>query len=99
MEGVLPPEIQWRNDKQPYSPDYITRILKEKEAINTLMHTVEDGPVMKFINPSHVADALNSLQPTTGMADGKEIAGIRISQGVIATSFLNWLLQNGYLFK
>ena len=99
MEGVLPPEIQWRNDKQPYSPDYITRILKEKEAINTLMHTVEDGPAMKFINPSHVTDALNSLQPTTGMTDGKDIAGIRISQGVIATSFLNWLLQNGYLFK
>ncbi len=99
MEGVLPPEIQWRNDKQPYAPDYISRILQEKEPINTLMRTVKAGPVMTYIDPSRITDALNTLQATTGMADGKDIAGIRVSQGVIAASFLNWLLQNGYLLK
>ena len=99
MEGVLPPEIQWRNDKQPYSPDYISRILKEKKAIHILMHASEAGPLNKYLDPSRITDALNSLRVTTGMADGKDIAAIRIAQGIIAASFLDWLQQNGYLFK
>ena len=97
MEGILPPEIQWRADKQPYSPDYISRIIKEKEAINDLFN--RPGHTSQYIAPERILSQLQSLQPAAGMTSGKDIAGIRIAQGVITAAFLKWLSENGYLFK
>jgi len=32
MEGILPPEIQWRRDKLPYTPDFHNRIIQKKKS-------------------------------------------------------------------
>lgn len=99
MEGILPPEIQWRKDKLPYSPDYISRIIKEKQFILSLLQDDAYNDAWKYIDRARIKEHLDSLKPIEGMGSVKEVAAIRISQGVISACFIKWLKESGYAFK
>lgn len=98
MEGILPGEIQWRPDKTPFSPDYVARIIREKDAIRSLLNTPENAIEWKYIDKARILGHFDSLKPHTGMTDTKEIAAIRISQAVISIRFIQWLREQGYSF-
>jgi asparagine synthase (glutamine-hydrolysing) len=97
MEGILPPEVQWRADKTPYSPDYVSRIIREKELIRATL--TSGGPAKNYIESSRILGHIDHLQPRAGMSDPKEVSAIRIAQGIICIFFINWLDQQEYRLK
>ncbi|MCW3124005.1 MAG: hypothetical protein JWQ38_3497 [Flavipsychrobacter sp.] len=99
MEGILPKEIQWRKDKLAYSPDYINRILKNKQFVNKIIHSDSDTFVSKYIDKNKIVSNIDGLKPIAGVTKPHEIAGIRIIQGVIACVFLQLLKDNKYIFS
>lgn len=51
MEGVLPPEIQWRTTKGPFSPDYMPRYNAEVGIARALLEAIGPGdPVRSVID-------------------------------------------------
>lgn len=98
MEGILPPEIQWRRDKLPYSPNYISRLQESKQFINAIINTEELNFVWEYVDRKSIIDNIDNLKESAGMGRVSEIAGIRILQGVICIIFLRWLIDNNYSF-
>jgi hypothetical protein len=43
MEGILPPEIQWRLDKQPFASDYHLRYNRQRPAALELLRSIKPG--------------------------------------------------------
>ncbi len=51
MEGVLPPAIQWRTSKQPFSPDYAARYNRQRPTIHAwLNEIVPSDPVRAILD-------------------------------------------------
>lgn len=96
MEGILPSEIQWRKDKMPYSPDYISRVIKEKVFIQKILTSEEYDHTFKYINKHKIIKHLDQIKPIAGMINSREIAAIRIMQGIITCIFLRWLKDKNY---
>lgn len=96
MEGILPPEVQWRKDKLPYSPDYISRLRDSKQFINAIIDAKEYNFAWQYIDKGSIIDNIDNLKDASGMGRVSEVAGIRIIQGVICLLFLKWLIVNNY---
>lgn len=44
MEGILPPEIQWRKTKGPFSPDFFRRVAASRQEIVAAIEELEGDP-------------------------------------------------------
>ncbi len=97
MEGVLPPEIQWRRDKISYSPDYIDRIKKNKQFINSVTTSESYNFVWQYFDKAKFPD-IEKMESSAGMTRPWDVSGIRISQTVIFCVFLKWLTINQFKF-
>ena len=97
MEGILPPEIQRRNDKQPYTPDFHARIIKGKHIIDAILNVTSYNFAWKYIDKGQIVHHLDGIKPVTGMGDWMTNGGNRVVQGIIAVCFLQWLKKNNYI--
>jgi len=99
MAGILPPEIQIRQDKLPYAPDYISRIISNKKYIEGIVISEKYNFVWSYLDKERMMTAMNSLRPAAGMTKLSEIAGIRVIQGIMCCLFLEWLQANHYSLR
>ena len=91
MEGILPPEIQWGKDKQPYTPDFHSRIIKEKSIIDTILNDPSFNFAWKYLDKSKIEQHLEGVKPVQNTGEWMTNGGNRVVQGIIAACFLKWL--------
>jgi len=97
MEGILPPEIQWRKDKQPYTPDFHSRILKGKPFIDTILNAPSFNFAWKYLDKSKIEQHLEGVKPVQNTGEWMTNGGNRVVQGIIAVCFFKWLNKNNYI--
>ncbi len=97
MEGILPPEIQWRKDKQPYTPDFHSRIIKEKSIIDTILNDPSFNFAWKYLDKSKIEQHLEGVKPVQNTGEWMTNGGNRVVQGIIAVYFMQWLKKNNYI--
>jgi asparagine synthase (glutamine-hydrolysing) len=86
MQGIVPPEIQWRQDKGMYSPDYFSRIRKHSNFIKEVTTSEKYAAGFKHYlsRDGYVTDHKNEMDV------------IGTTQGVIASTVLSELHAKGY---
>jgi asparagine synthase (glutamine-hydrolysing) len=87
MEGIVPPEIQWRRDKGMYSPDYFSRIIKHSSFIK------------EVVTSDKYAIGFKHYLSRDGHTTKEEADIIGTTQGVIASTVLSELHTKGYHFS
>ncbi len=51
LDGILPKEIQWRNDKKPFSPDYYRKYNKQIEIGKAFLNAIsENDPIRNVVD-------------------------------------------------
>jgi asparagine synthase (glutamine-hydrolysing) len=86
MDKLLPPEIQWRTSKTPFSPDYIRRYNREKGEVLAYLEDIRSN------DPIHTIMDIEKLKRWVQLpVDDNEPRGKNYD---IA---LNWVPQNIYL--
>jgi asparagine synthase (glutamine-hydrolysing) len=91
MEGILPPEIQWRKDKLPYTPDFHRRIITEKKYIEPMLNDSIYNFVWKYLDKSKIEQHLEGVKPVQNMGEWMTNGGNRVVKGIIAFLFIIWL--------
>lgn len=92
MTGVLPPEVQWRKDKQPFSPDFHRRLMNDRPSVLELFQTVdEDDPVRAYIDIDRIRTQLERVRPVAGWADWDKASMDVVFTGVQLIRFLRWV--------
>jgi asparagine synthase (glutamine-hydrolysing) len=97
MEGILPPEIQWRKDKLPYTPDFHRRIITEKKYIEPMLNDSIYNFVWKYLDKSKIEQHLEGVKPVQNTGEWMTNGGNRVVQGIIAVCFFKWLNKNNYI--
>ncbi|MCF6405288.1 asparagine synthase-related protein [Chitinophaga filiformis] len=90
MQGVLPPEVQWRTDKGMYSPDFFSRIENNKQHITAILAAGDNDAGFRYYL------SRDSLQSCVSK---DELAMIRMTQGVISSVVVGALQKKGYVFE
>jgi asparagine synthase (glutamine-hydrolysing) len=92
MEEILPPQIQWRKSKHPFSPDFHRRVLYAKShAKNILLNTERDPIINKYLNKSAIMQQLEKTVICHGMHDWEIETQQIVIKGIMIISFLRWL--------
>jgi asparagine synthase (glutamine-hydrolysing) len=100
MGGILPPEIQWRKDKQAYSPDYNRRILQSRYLVDDIIRSnTDDSAFGRYICKKNLITYLSNYNTQTALGIAAKIDSIRIAQTGIAGSILSNLEKEGYMFS
>jgi asparagine synthase (glutamine-hydrolysing) len=89
MQGILPPEVQWRTDKGMYSPDFFTRIETSKQNIAYILGSDKENVGFRYYLSRDNLRECNSKD---------ELAMIRMTQGVISSMVVTALQKKGYVF-
>jgi len=91
MEGILPPSIQWRKDKQPYSPDFHRRLMNNRSSVLALLRTIaSDDPVRDYLDIDRIRAYLERARPVAGWADWDKVGMGVVFGGVQLIRFLRW---------
>ena len=99
MNGVIPPEIQWRRDKQPYNPDYSNRTMYSKELLSKIISSEQHKFIFEnYISKAVILDHFEDIRPFSGMSGNTAVTAIRIMQGGISALALIYLIENNYKF-
>ena len=91
MEGVLPPEVQWRTTKEPFTPDYHRRVLAERHQLSDFLSRTGDGDIAwQYVSADKIEQTLQRLKPweagTLWETETQRIVG----RGIPMARFLNW---------
>ncbi|SHN28886.1 asparagine synthase-related protein [Chitinophaga sp. CF418] len=90
MQGVLPPEVQWRTDKGMYSPDFFNRIEDNRENITAMLTADDyDAGFRYYLSRDNLQACVSK----------DELAMIRMTQGVISSMVVTALQKKGYVFE
>lgn len=95
MDGVIPPEIQWRIDKKAYNPDYIAQIIDHLPAFISVLKADQHRPLFQkyFNNEQIIAAAIDNPEKKLSTSQL-----IRLSQIGIAQRSIRHLEEQQYLF-
>jgi asparagine synthase (glutamine-hydrolysing) len=100
MHNIIPPEIQWRRDKLPYSPGFQKRIINSKELIFDLLKSDESAFAFeKYFSRDRITQHINKIVPEPGFTQSQNVVAPRIMQATIAIIILTSLKAKGYLFE
>jgi asparagine synthase (glutamine-hydrolysing) len=92
MEDILPPMIQWRKDKHPYTPDFHSRILNAKQDIHLFLNTIKtDDPVRSYIDIERIKKVLGHVQPVKDRSQWEIQTQAVMVKGIIYIKFLQWI--------
>ncbi len=99
MEGVLPPEIQWRQDKFPMVPAYPFRLKNQRDHIfNTIEQPQYQFAFDRYLRKDLILKNFADLKPIKGFGTMAAVMPVQIAQCFIACLSLNSLRKQGYLF-
>jgi asparagine synthase (glutamine-hydrolysing) len=67
LNGILPPEIQWRNSKTPFSPDYFPRYNRQLPQVREFLNNIAaNDPVREIVDIEKVKGWANYMIADTG---------------------------------
>lgn len=96
LDGVLPPEVQWRLGKTAFSPDYYRRLRAARQRIRAeLEHAAVHDRVREFLDVPRMIAALDTLSAAEDWAPGRhglpgDPAALLLDSGVILARYLQW---------
>jgi hypothetical protein len=97
MEGILPPEIQWRKTKGPFSPDFFRRVAASRQEVVAALEEMEaDTGLYNFVktyvdlnkmkNYAHSASTCETWADWKGFDPSWQI----LLRGINIVYFLKW---------
>ncbi len=90
LDGILPKEIQWRNDKKAFSPDYFRKYNTQTGRAKTFLSEIpENDPVRKVVDIEKLKQWLEI--PVSNTEKDKNTANIALHylpQGIYLINFL-----------
>ncbi|MCX6204706.1 MAG: asparagine synthase-related protein [Bacteroidetes bacterium] len=97
MADLVPQEIQMREDKGPYSPDFLTRFKYQEEQIMSILKNVELQKVKKFVNEPLLLSYLSELQLASDEMTPENSAKARFATWAIKLlGFIEWVEKKSY---
>lgn len=95
MDGIIPPEIQWRKDKMAYNPNYIAQIIDHLPSyVGQLVVDKNNHLIKKYFNVDKIIAA--ALDEPERKLNHNQL--IRLSQIGIAHQSIKHLEERGYQF-
>jgi asparagine synthase (glutamine-hydrolysing) len=88
MEGVLPPEIQWRSSKGDLSPNFRRRLLENNVDVFNGIVAREDGIFGNYVDVNAMRDAIRQCRATAEPARSRNMIGL-----FTAANLALWLEQ------
>jgi asparagine synthase (glutamine-hydrolysing) len=73
LDGILPPRIQWRTDKMPYSPDYFARYNAQLGMARNFVASIgPKDPVRSVIDVERLGKLLHPVDPVAGSTAARD---------------------------
>jgi len=91
MEGVLPEKILWRRDKNPYSPDFQTRMVKEVVELSKILKAEFNSDISYYLNLENILDRLEKMRPARNWRDVDRSSISVVHRGIQLLLYLKWL--------
>lgn len=99
MEGILPPEIQWRRDKLPYNPDFAQRSINSRKKLYDIINDEESAFIFdRYFSKEIIDKHFDDIKPFAGFSSPSSVTGIRMVQAGISAKVLLHLKKEGYHF-
>ena len=94
MEGVLPPNIQWRTTKFAFSPDYHSRMLSAKpQVLRFLAETEANYRTHPYVDRSKIERQLKKVRPIKGCNQWEGSTQMIVGRGMEIESYVRWFNQ------
>jgi asparagine synthase (glutamine-hydrolysing) len=95
MDGVLPPAIQWRTTKAPFSPDYYARMRRDLEWARTLCASVTPGETAaQLLDIRWLRAALAAISAADLRHSNIELVFL-LQGSAMAIQFVRWFERTG----
>ncbi len=99
MGGILPPKIQWRMCKGPYTPDFHRRVLTAESDIINYLETIQNDPTLKnyiekYIDIQQIKQALSQVMPVSGWDEWEIKTQSVVMTGMLSLKYLMWLKKS-----
>lgn len=90
LDGILPPEIQWRNSKTPFSPDYIRRYKMQLSLVKAFLNGIKpNDPVRRIVNIDKLTELVNiPLADNESGTYAETLARDLVPEGIYLIQFL-----------
>lgn len=90
MEGILPPEVQWRTTKGAFTPDFHRRVLSAKPQVFRFLSEIETtNHIWQYIDRIKLEHLLDKVEPKT-VDDWEVYTQKNLVPGIMLASFLRW---------
>jgi asparagine synthetase B (glutamine-hydrolysing) len=94
MEGVLPTQIRWRITKNPFTPDYHSRMLMARPwVLDFLSQKGMKGNGSPYVDKTKIQCQLSRVKPVREWNEWENDTPTIVGKGVIIESFHRWFLQ------
>lgn len=92
MEGILPPQIQWRNDKGAFSPDFHRRVLSKQQEAKTFLDSLpQEDPARKYLNIDVMRKQFKYVAPVKDRYQWEINTQGILAKNIILIKFLHWV--------
>lgn len=90
LDGLLPPQIQWRTSKQPFSPDYHLRYNRQRPWVEQFLAAIApDDPVRQIVNVDKIQHLAASEMKGSRANTPTNMAAIElVPMGIYLITFL-----------
>lgn len=90
LDGILPPEIQWRTSKTPFSPDYVRRFNSQITNVRDLLADINSNdPIREILDIEKIKKWANlPIDDTERYTTNEKIAREQIPQAVYLIYFM-----------
>lgn len=93
MDGILPPKVQWRKDKHPFTPDFHRRVIAGKDVISNFLNSInKDDRVWEYFDAQKIFDQLERVRPVYGRYDWETKTQSIVVESVILIRFIHWIM-------
>ncbi len=96
MQGILPPQIQWRQTKAPFSPDFYHRFQAERQVIRGEFASIPAGDIAhEYYDVERILQTIDHLADRPGGETTPEGLQIKYSvqSSLAGIRFLRWFDQ------
>lgn len=92
MDGVLPPPIQWKTKKAPFSPDYPARIIKDKAFIfdSIRKEEITYSGLVPYIDIPKIRKTIDTIRSPSNWNEFDINSLSIINTGIMALKFVQW---------
>jgi asparagine synthase (glutamine-hydrolysing) len=92
MADILPPGIQWRKSKTPFSPNFHRRVMTTRKEMTAFLNNIKrSDPVRQYLDIDKIKNQFDRVQPVKGRNDWENQTYAILVNGIILIKFLHWI--------